>query len=502
VQAVSDFNLRRIDIRYLAVTASLLISFLMRVFPSSLNDDSYVYIRTAQIFLDQGIEAAVSHYSWPVFSILIALVSKIGLNLFSSAFLISSLFFALLTFALLSIVKVIDSDRTTLAVAAVCILVFPELNEYRSMIIRDVAFWSLLSFSLWQLLLYTKYQLLTHCIGFSASLILATAFRVEALAYLIVIPLVHIIFTSTKELRKPYYKLFYVSGLILFFLTISLLAFKIDVVAQIVDIVSKYQPFIESLTSSNLQRTQALSVAIFGKYAANYSNDFVGVFIISGLFSLLIVKIIIGIGAPLFFFVIAKPTGHRVKIDRSTVLTLSSYFFVNFSIVTIFIFVTRYLPGRHTMVLSLVVLIFISLLVKNLLYSPSTWKPLLIRAASCFLLFYCATDSYYSFGHKKNYISDAVQWLDQTSPSSQILLTNNHAIAYKSGRVKNYDQVPRNLSGEEILDVEESALLVVEMNSSMNVLMAQLIDNGVIHFEIGFPTGEEPRIAIYSKARN
>jgi hypothetical protein len=499
---VNDFNLRRIDIRYLAVAASLLISFLMRVFPSSLNDDSYVYIRTAEIFLDQGIEAAASHYSWPVFSILIALVSKIGLNLFSSAFLISSLFFALLTFALLSIIKVIDSDRTTLAVAAICILVFPELNEYRSMVIRDVAFWSLLSFSLWQLLLYTKYQMLTNCIGFAASLILAAAFRVEALAYLIVIPLVHIVFTSTKELRKPYYNLFYISGLILVVLTSSLLAFKIDAVAQIVDIISKYRPFIESWISSDPQRTEALSVAVFGEYAANYSDDFVGIFIISGLLSLLIVKIIIGIGAPLFFFVIAKPTEHRIEIDRSTLLTLSSYVFVNLSIVTIFIFVTRYLPGRHTMILSLIALIFISLLAKKLLYSSSTWRPSLIRAASCFLLVYCAVDSYYSFGHKKTYISDTVQWLDQTSFSSQILLTNNHAIAYKSGRVMNYDQVPRNLSGEEILDIEGSALLVVEMNSSMNALMAQLVDIGVIHFEVGFPAGEELRMAIYSKVPN
>jgi hypothetical protein len=499
---VNNFNLRRIDIRYLAVAASLLISFLMRVFPSTLNDDSYVYIRTAEIFLDQGIEAAIGHYSWPVFSILIALVSKIGLSLFSSAFLINSVFFALLTFSLLSIVKVIDSDRTTLAVAAVCILVFPELNEDRSMIIRDVAFWSLLSFSLWQLLLYTKYQLFTNCIGFSASLILATAFRVEALTYLIAIPLIHIFFASTKELRKAYYKLFYVSGLILLVLIFSSLAFKIDVIAQIVDIVSKYQPFIEILISSDPQRTEALSVAIFGKYAANYSEEFVGIFIISGLFSFLIIKIITGIGAPLLFFVIAKPTEHRIKIDRSTLLTLSSYFFVNLSIVTIFIFVTRYLPGRHTMILSLVVLIFISLLAKKLLYSSSTWKPSLIRAASCSLLIYCAADSYYSFGYKKTYISDAVQWLDQTSLSNQILLTNNHAIAYNSGRVENYDQVPRNLSGEEILDVEGGALLVVEMNSSMNTLMAQLIDNGVIHFEIGFPTNDEPRVAIYSKARN
>lgn len=498
---MSKTNLHNIDIRYLAVAASLFISFLMRVFPTSLNDDSYVYIRTAEIFLDQGLEAAVSHYSWPIFSILIALVSKVGLNLFSSAFLISSLFFALLTFALLSIIKVIDSDRTTLTVAAVCILVFPELNEYRSMIIRDVAFWALVGLSLWQLLLYTKYQLLINCIGFSASLVLAIAFRVEALAYLIAIPLLHIIFASTKDLRKSYYKLFFVNGLILLGLTVGLLLLGIDVISQIADFVSRYQPFIDSLISSDPAQTEALSIALFGEYAANFSEKFVGVFILGGLTSLLIVKIIIGIGAPLFFFVIAKPTEFRVKVERSTLLTLSSYFFVNLSIVSIFVFVTRYLPGRHTMILSFIVLIFIAILVKKLLYSSTSWRPLLIRSASCFLLFYCAVDSYYSFGYKKTYILDTVQWLDRNNQSNQTLLTNNHAIAYNSGRVADYDQVPRNLSSEEILNIEGGALLVVEMNSAMKSLMGQLAEQRIINFELGFPNDNDPRVAIYSKAQ-
>lgn len=499
---MNKLDLSHIDIRYLAVAASLFISFLMRVFPSSLNDDSYIFIRTAEIFLDQGFDAAVSHYSWPVFSLLIALVSKVGFTLIGSAFLISAFFFALLTFALLSIVKVIDSDRTTLAVAAVCILVFPELNEYRSMIIRDVAFWSLVCLSLWQLLLYTKHQLFANCIGFSVALILATAFRVEALAYLLAIPLLHIIFTSCEDLRKSYYKLFFINSLMLLGLTTVLLLLKIDVITQISDFVSRYQPFIDSWIRSDPAQTEALSIAVFGEYAANYSGDFVGIFIASGLVSLLIVKIIIGVGAPLFVFVIAKPTNYRVEVDQSTLLTLGSYLFVNLAIISIFVFMTRYLPGRHTMILSLVVLVFISILVKKLLYGASTWRPVLTRAASCFLLFYCAVDSYYSFGYKKDYISDTVQWLEQSSLSDKRLLTNNHAIAYKSGRVTDYDQVPRNLSSAEILSIENDALLVIEMNLTMTTLMRELEEQGIIEFEIGFPASTQPSVSIYSTVQN
>jgi len=80
--------LQEIDIRIAAVGLSLLVSF----FTSSLtilpNDDAYTYVRTAEIFLNEGINAAIQHYTWAGYSLLIALISKLGLDLFNAAYLI------------------------------------------------------------------------------------------------------------------------------------------------------------------------------------------------------------------------------------------------------------------------------------------------------------------------------------------------------------------------------------------------------------------------------
>lgn len=499
---MNKIDLRRLDIRYFAVAVSLLISFLERMSPSSLNDDSYAYVRTAEVFLTDGVQAAASHYSWPVFSILIALVSKLGFTLFSSAFLINSLFFALLTFALLSIIKAIDSDRSTLALAAICILVYPELNEYRGTIIRDVAFWSLVCLSLWQLILYTQYQSLINNIGFTACLIMATAFRAEALAYLFVVPLLHIIFTSSKSLRNSYLKLLFSSGLILLCLTLLLLLLQVNAVTQLVEFVSVYRPFIENSISSDPETMASIAVAVFGDYAAIYSADYLGLFIAGGLFSLLIAKILNGVGAPLFLLLAARTTKQRAKIDSSILLSLYSYFFVNFIIVFIFVFVTRYLPGRHTMILSLVFLVFLSLLAKELLNFSRQMKTPLMRGSLYLLLVYCTVDSYYSFGYKKEFIPNSNQWLKQNSPLSQRLLTNNQAIAYASEKIENYDRVSANVSTEEILNAGSDALLVIEMNLAMATLMKELVEEGTIKFEIGFPAGPQPRMAIYRTMQN
>ena len=494
---MNKIDLQRLDIRYFAVAVSLLISLLERMSPSTLNDDSYAYVRTAEVFLADGIQAAVSHYSWPIFSILIALVSKLGLTLFSSAFLINSLFFALLTFALLSIIKTIDSDRSTLVLAAICVLVYPELNEYRGTIIRDVAFWSLVFLSLWQLILYTQHQSLTNNIGFTACLIMAAAFRAEALAYLFVIPLLHIIFTSSKGLRNSYLKLLFSSCIILLCLTLFLLLLQVNVATQLVKFVSVYRPFMESPIGSDPESIASVSVAVFGDYAAIYSEDYLGLFIAGGLFSLLIFKILNGVGAPLFLLLAAQATKQRAKIDSSILLSFYSYFFVNFIIIFVFIFITRYLPSRHTMILSLILLIFLSLLAKELLNFSRQAETSLIRGSLYLLLVYCTIDSYYSFGYKKEFIANSNQWLKQNSPLSQRLLTNNHAIAFASKKIENYDKVSANVSTEEILNVGNDALLVIEMNLTMATLMRELVEEGAIEFEIGFPAGPEPRVAIY-----
>ncbi|HAD72150.1 MAG TPA: hypothetical protein DCF94_08985, partial [Gammaproteobacteria bacterium] len=138
----------------IAVILSVLISIITILFPDTPNDDAYVYIKTAEIFLAEGTIAAFQHYAWAGYSLLIAFVSQLGFSLFTSAFVINALFYALLVYSFLSIVKLIDDSPQVLILAALSVLLYPQLNEYRYLIIRDVGFWALSLFALWQLLLF------------------------------------------------------------------------------------------------------------------------------------------------------------------------------------------------------------------------------------------------------------------------------------------------------------------------------------------------------------
>ena len=123
-----NFNWRQVDIRIYAVLASLLISTFTILVPQYANDDAYTYIRTAEIFSNDGFSAAFQHNSWATYSILISLFGLLGIKIFTAAYLVNALFFALLVFAFISIVKEIDDSESLLVFAAVSILVYPELN--------------------------------------------------------------------------------------------------------------------------------------------------------------------------------------------------------------------------------------------------------------------------------------------------------------------------------------------------------------------------------------
>ena len=104
---------RHWDIRYLAVIASLLLSGWSALNASLPNDDAYTYLRTTEIFLNDGIGAAISHYTWAGYPILIGITSLSGLSLLQAAYTLNAMFYGLLVFSYISIVRQIDNSRLT-----------------------------------------------------------------------------------------------------------------------------------------------------------------------------------------------------------------------------------------------------------------------------------------------------------------------------------------------------------------------------------------------------
>src|SRR5690606_7227303 len=96
------------DVRWWAVAASLLLSLLHALLNPMPNVDAFTYVRTAEVFLNEGLFAAFAWYPSATYPLLIAGVHQLtGLNLFVSGQVINALLYALLTWVFITLVMAI-----------------------------------------------------------------------------------------------------------------------------------------------------------------------------------------------------------------------------------------------------------------------------------------------------------------------------------------------------------------------------------------------------------
>ncbi len=494
-------NWQQIDVRWIAVLASLLLSVFTLTFQKIPNADAYTYIRTAEIFLNEGIAAAYQHYSWGTYSILIGIVSWLGVDLFFAGLLINSVFYAILVFSFLSIVREIDDRKPLLVISAICILVYPQLNEYRDLVIRDIAFWGLSILAFWQYLLYAKTRLIRHGFIYCGAMLLATTFRAEALIYLIFTPFILLLDTRIEPIDRR--KLFFRLIAIAFAMTIVLLIFLtlvgLDVAGLFIEFVSIYEPFISgNYTLSEAERT-LLGSLLFTEYAATFSREYIEIFLLAGLIAILLANLFTAISGPYLIVLLIGLLKNRIRLPRHIAVPLIIYLSINTLILLSFLIITRYLSSRYAMLFSILLVLFVPLIIFHIHNTVKDSNRKMTHIVLTVFLGYCAIDSYFSFGEAKTYVSDSIEWLAENTAASSMLVTNNHAIAYFSGKIEDYDQVKENFAEGDILSANAGDTIAVELTFESRDLLAKESIAEAVEFLVAFPNESNQRIAVYRR---
>jgi len=82
------------------------------------------------------------------------------------------------------------------------------------------------------------------------------------------------------------------------------------------------------------------------------------------------------------------------------------------------------------------------------------------------------------------------------------VITNNHAVAFFSGQVEDYDLTTRLLTEEGILQAKVGSLIALEVTYDMTQLFdTELISSKVQPFAF-FPDESNPRLIVYKKITN
>lgn len=490
------------DIRWYAVAISLLLSLSAFLFPQIPNDDAYVYFRTAELFLTDGFAAANSHYGWPAYSILIALVSKLGLTLYTSALLLNTFFFMILTWAFVSILMMLSESKLVALFGAVTILLYPELNEFRFMVIRDAGFWALLLIAVWQLLCYQLRPTVGRALVIALTLVCAASLRVEALIYLAVIPLLTLLPSGSAQLSSGRARLLLPALVFGSALTalILLSLLGIDVLAMAADFLARYAPFIDNLFGNDGNYDAELSQQLSDSHGDLVSAQ--SSFLSS--LAVLVSTLVTGISGA-YFWMLVFGAVKRYWPDRDSMpRELLVWIVISGLIALGFLFLTGFLTSRYIMVLCLIVATQVPFVVARIIGSAQdTIRQARVRYALILFFTFCFFDAYISFGRSRDYLIDAADYVAVHSQSGETLLTNNHSIAYASGLVAEYDAVSRVPTIDDLLAVPSGHYLALELIPQVESLLAdgepESTANGLLEFVTAFPTEAEPLVAIYRR---
>ena len=493
---------RHWDIRYLAVIASLLLSVFSALNASLPNDDAYTYLRTAEIFLNDGVSAAISHYTWAGYPILIGITSMSGLSLLQAAYTLNAVFYGILVFSYISIIQQIDKSRIVAYLGTITVLAYPELNEYRDMVIRDIGYWSLSLLAIWRFMFYGDSRQFSDLATFVIVMIAAALFRAEALIYLLAIPLV-LLFDSRFTVLENRLAVWKVLGFTAALSALGILVARmmgINIPAMLLKLIAVYEPFLAEWSAPTEITLAAQANSIFGDFSALIATDYLYTAVLLGLPIVLFTSLFYTIGGPYFWLLAFGAFRGMLRWEGEKIRPLLVVALVNFLITLGFLCLTKFLTGRYAMIFG----IMVSMMV------PSLWQEILarsrsagtlqtIRLLSIFLFSYCMIDAYLSFGRSKDWLVDSASFARTATSDGAKILTNNHTIAYLSGRVSNYDEVSRELRSSDILNMSPGALIILELIPENRQLLSQEPVQARIKLLATFPDSAEPQAAIYER---
>ena len=507
--------------RILALMGSLLIAGYVLSLGEMPNDDAYTYVRVADIMLHDGLAAAYAHYPWATYPVLFAHFVLIDLDLFTAGRVLNALLYALLAVCFVSVAgELVRSAEPTrrsaiLFLVAVTVLLYPQLNEYRSMLIRDVGYWAFMLLGLQQLMVAVRVparstQFWRRLVLFFTALVVAFFFRAEALAYLLLTPVLFCFVRDQADNRRVGDALRVTLALLALGIAAlaTCLAAGVDILALLARFIGTYAPFIEATFSPDDTQRAAQSSVLFGEHAEVYSGDYLPVFLLIGMLSILAVSMTSAVGLPYLTVIgltLAKAWRDRhqrstgdlastLGVEKNALIVVAGFALINLGILIGFVLVTRFVSARYGMLFSLLVALLIPLLLYRALEAAHSRR---VVVTISFLFAYCLIDSFVSFGERKTFLEESIDWVknnDTTAP----LLTNNHTLAYASERVEAYDKTQRYFSLQRLRETSSNTLLVIELNTQMRDTLQQLVQNCEAEVVASFPA-QSPRIGIYRR---
>lgn len=412
-------------IYWVAGFISLFLSYLASLRAGVINADAVCYLQSAQS-MPMGFDFAMhlcDQARWPLYSMLIHSLTDITtLSYINSAYLIDGFFSLISTLAFIAIIGFLKNTPRMLWLAALTILLSHEFNAVREYIVRDHGFWACYLISILCFLKFFRTEKWRYAMGWSASLVFATLFRIEALVFLLVLPLG--IFFRIKTFLKL--NTLTLVGMVVLSIVLFFHPEAARKLSRINELTLQFQQGIDVITQRFHESANAMVQHVLSPFAARDVNCILFLMLLSW-YIISVINNLTLIYAALVIYAWARKL---LPADQSSRWILWGYILVNVVITAGFLVQNMFLSKRYLLALSLTLMLWVPFALDALW---TEWRrrkwPLIV------VLFFMMTASLggiFNFGYSKKYMSDAGYWLANHVAKKDKIYSNSLVVMYYS----------------------------------------------------------------------
>ena len=421
-------NPAAIDYRVIAALSLLLSLWLIAIDPV-LNRDAILYLRTADAYLQDGFAASLQLFERPALSICLALLHQLtGLPLVYAGLLLNSLFYALFCVTFVATVCTLGGDRQVQLIAAAVVLSHPTLNDQRSAVVRDPAYWAFILLAFRQLLLYARQPGGGRLLAWYACIALASVFRFEGLFFAALAPFCLLL---TRELPRPLLHCLRLLAPTLLLLAVAAMAllFYPERLAQGEESLPAIARYLDRLLAFPREFSD-LARASGEIMLDSFSREDATIATVAGFAAILALNICRALTWPCMLLMLwrlprLRPLPHDKRIALWAHIGICLLYLSTFTLLN------HFMSERYATQLVIFLLLYLPFILDQM------WRAgrhSLLRSLAAGLLLLMAADSVHNLRYQKAFIRDAADWLVTHTPEQASIVSNDQYLAYFSRR--------------------------------------------------------------------
>lgn len=439
LQKLSAYKTNRIQL-VIVIVSVLVASQVQYIQHGWINPDSVLYLEAAKLFAVGQWKSGFEIFPWPFYSLWIAATHKLtNLSIHHTAQLLNVFFFAIATYAFTSIIQLCGGKQKELIAGGLIFLSAQYMiGGVLEMLMRDEGFWAFFLSSLVFFIRFHQHHQLKDALLWQVAIIFAMLFRIEAILYLVLLPLVlllnthHNLISNIKLAIKAY--------------SIQISLALIAITALLIHPELSFAMFgrlneifttdlLNEFTEKIIKKSQLMSTLVLGEYLEEFAVPgliltFLYVIVVKTINATGIVTLGLGILGVKHYRTLVNQKGYQILMVTMLIALL------NMAIIITKVFV---LSGRYVLAISFIIMVLASFYFAKLLQESENSTSKQSRWLVSILLIVMALGFIKNLIPKQdgyNYMQDAVVWLESNNPA------NPDHVFFNETRLRHYANAP------------------------------------------------------------